>query len=363
MKHLKVYALAVTITFCISCKGEDQKHKAKDDQSKSHSELLINTPAITKFKTITTPSAPNKITRKIRKDKKGNLIIASFTDVVLYDGKSFSNIPKPVGHESFDAFDAMEDSKGIIWIASTHYGVFRYDGKNFTHLTTDGGLIHNRTMDIYEDKNGDIWFGTEGGASRYNGKSFQNFTTKDGLTDNDVNAIIEDKKGKIWFGTRDGVSIYDGESFTDFTNEDGIPLLGGNKGMSSYGGKSFGDIRSIIEDKKGNIWLGGSEGLWRYDGSTFTNFTKQFVGYVYEDSKGSIWISHNITGPNKWGLSQYTEDSLLIDPTDNPTFISEGMLFGISEDKEGTIWIGALDGLLSYDGVTVNHFMDKQKTN
>lgn len=56
-------------------------------------------------------------------------------------------------------------------------------------------------------------------------------------------------------------------------------------------GKPFTNIRSIIKDKKGNIWLGGSEGLWRYDGNTFTNFTRKFVGYVYEDTKGNIWTS------------------------------------------------------------------------
>ncbi|MBK6266060.1 histidine kinase [Marivirga sp. S37H4] len=360
MKHLQPYTLLLLFILCFSCKKQDQKDQPKDDQQQSKSRSLNSIPTITEFDTLINPNAPDRITRKIRKDKEGNLLMASFTDVMLYDGISFSKLPKSEGIESFDAFDALEDSKGNIWIASTHYGVFRYDGKNFLHLTTDDGLAHNRTMDIHEDKAGNIWFGTEGGASRYDGKSFQNFTTKEGLPHNDVSTIIEDKTGKLWFGTRGGVSIYDGENFVNFTNKEGIPLLNGSEQLWRYDSKSFVNVRSIIEDRKGNIWLGGSDGLWKYDGSTFTNFTQQFVGYINEDSKGSIWLSHTINKSNKWGLSRYKEDSLLIDPTANPILISEGMLFGISEDKEGVIWIGTVDGILSYDGKTVNHFRDKE---
>ncbi|WP_409456458.1 two-component regulator propeller domain-containing protein [Sphingobacterium sp.] len=53
-------------------------------------------------------------------------------------------------------------------------------------------------------------------------------------------------------------------------------------------GKPFKNVRSIIADKNGNIWLGGNDGLWSYDGITFTNYTRQFVGYIYEDKNGNI---------------------------------------------------------------------------
>ena len=58
--------------------------------------------------------------------------MAAFEDIMLYDGKSFTKIPKADNFKSFDAFDALQDSKGNIWIASTHHGVFLYDGKKFS---------------------------------------------------------------------------------------------------------------------------------------------------------------------------------------------------------------------------------------
>jgi len=69
--------------------------------------------------------------------------------------------------------------------------------------------------------------------------------------------------------------MYDGKTFTVFTHD----------------GKPYTNVRSITEDKKGNIWLGGQDGLWRYDGKAFINFTQKFVGYIYEDKKGNIWTS------------------------------------------------------------------------
>ena len=68
---------------------------------------------------------------------------------------------------------------------------------------------------------------------------------------------LQDKDGNIWFSNWDGAYRYDGKSFTSFTKKDGL---------------SDDLIARIIEDKKGNLWFGGA-GLSRYDGKSFTRFT------------------------------------------------------------------------------------------
>jgi hypothetical protein len=65
------------------------------------------------------------MTRKIRKDKEGNLLFASYTDIIRYDGTSFTKFIKE-GLDSYDAFDVWGDRNGRIWIASTPFGVFQY---------------------------------------------------------------------------------------------------------------------------------------------------------------------------------------------------------------------------------------------
>jgi ligand-binding sensor domain-containing protein len=70
---------------------------------------------------------------------------------------------------------------------------------------------------------------------------------------------LEDKKGNLWFGGS-GLSRYDGVSFTRFTIKDGLI----NE-----------DVWSILEDKTGNLWVGtGDTGLYLYDGKTVINYSE-----------------------------------------------------------------------------------------
>jgi ligand-binding sensor domain-containing protein len=123
----------------------------------------------------------------------------------------------------------------------------------------------------------------------------------------------------------------------------------------------------LIEDRKGNIWLGGNDGLWRYDGSRFTNFTKKFVGSIIEDKKGNIWTSSVSANDEGWALSRYDGKSLykslfLDNPALRPTITeiaNKGMIFGILEDDKGNIWLGA-DGVYRYDGNSVTDFRGKE---
>jgi len=295
-------------------------------------------------KDVITSYGPNTMVRNIRRDRKGNMLIAaSRGGVFRYDGKSFTNITSKVSSARF--WNVLEDRRGNLWLASTDSGVYYYHGKSFQHFTTREGLANNQVICIYEDKTGNIWFGTGGGVSRYDGKSFLNFATKQGLSNDDVTTIIEDKTGKFWIGTRGVACVYDGKTFTILT----------------HNGSTFKNVWSIIEDKKGNIWLGGSDGLWRYNGNTFTNLTQNFVGYIYEDKKGNIWTSSQTT--NGWVLSRYDEKSLYdkkptVTEIKSEDEVTRRMIFGISEADDGSIWFGALDGVHRYDGNTVTDFKD-----
>jgi ligand-binding sensor domain-containing protein len=117
------------------------------------------------------------------------------------------------------------------------------------------------------------------------------------LTDTayEVNSIIEDKTGKFWFATRNNTFVYDGKTFTVVLNDEYKP---------------FKNVREITQDTKGAIWLAGADGLSRFDGRTSTNFTKNFVSYVYEDRAGNIWTSSQRAADDRWALSRYDQKSL-----------------------------------------------------
>ena len=113
--------------------------------------------------------------------------------------------------------------------------------------------------------------------------------------------------------------------------------------------KYIGGIILTLEDKKGNIWFGGNDGLWRLDGNSFTNFTQKFVGYIYEDKKGNIWTSSESSNTKGWALSRYDENSLNNDKaTVTELKTLDGMFVGILEDNDGSIWVGTLNGVYQF---------------
>ncbi|MBK8565642.1 MAG: hypothetical protein IPN76_20420 [Saprospiraceae bacterium] len=112
---------------------------------------------------------------------------------------------------------------------------------------------------------------------------FTHLTNKNGLIDNNAADILEDKQGNIWIGTfYGGISKFDGKTYTNFT-KDGI-----------VEGEEIG---SLYEDSKGNIWFSvENRGVYRYDGTNFTQFTVENglttngVLSIFEDNKRQVWF-------------------------------------------------------------------------
>ncbi|MDQ6477282.1 ATP-binding protein [Dyadobacter sp. LHD-138] len=69
---------------------------------------------------------------------------------------------------------------------------------------------------------------------------------ENGLAHREVNAIFQDRQGFMWFGTKFGLSRFDGKTFTNFTKD--------------RNGLVFDDIQSITQDADGLLWLLGPYG-------------------------------------------------------------------------------------------------------
>jgi ligand-binding sensor domain-containing protein len=137
------------------------------------------------------------------------------------------------------------------------------------------------------DKDGNLWFSISGeGAYCYDGKSFINFTAKDGLCNNNVCSIIEDRAGNILLGTSSGICKYDGIKFTKYPVPDTL------------------SITCMLEDKDGNLWFGAmGNGIYRYNGKTLDNFlnsnkeeynlgsNNQLILDILQDKNGILWFS------------------------------------------------------------------------
>ncbi|MBC8233712.1 SpoIIE family protein phosphatase [bacterium] len=340
------------------------------------------------FRTFTTEDGlPSNDIWTIYEDSKGNLWIGTMkywteegTGVCKYDGKTFQTYTTKDGLAD-DAITAIyEDDRGHLWFGTLREGVSKFDGRTFRNYTTEDGLAWHVIGDIIQDGEGALWFahavkGTWGwgGVTRYDGNSFTILTTKDGLASNFVTSITTDAQGDLWFGTLGAVSKYDGKSFVNFTtwevNDvfktksgalwfatwDGVSRYrnGNFQNFTTRDGLAYNWVFDIAEDREGNLWFGThGSGVSRYDESV-KRIPVEIATNIIMDTKENLWFSTtnglgrlSIASGTKYRESDYDGKTLhLYD-------IGDGSLqiFGISEDRDGNIWIGTSGGITKYNG-------------
>ena len=186
-----------------------------------------------------------------------------------YDGIDFKSYLTEIGKKQEDSLYhnwvsyIEKDNKGNIWFASmTGGGVSHLRGNIINHYFVKDGLSDNWVRTIYADKSGEIWLGFNGnrksGLTRINGTSFKTYYVEDGLCHRQVRAICKDKNGILWIGADNGnLCIFDGQNFSEF----------------NYNGQSFPSVYFILKDLEDNIWFGGRNGIWKYDGQNLTEIT------------------------------------------------------------------------------------------
>src|SRR5690606_28393364 len=72
---------------------------------------------------------------------------------------------------------------------------------------------------------------------------FHHLETSEGLSNNNVKAILRDSYGFLWIGTESGLNRYDGYGFKVYKMHSGV-----SNALSSN------DILGLQEDGLGNIW-------------------------------------------------------------------------------------------------------------
>ena len=268
----------------------------------------------------------------------------------------------------------LQDRAGIFWLCNgKNEGVIVYDGKKFTHYTEKDGLSSNFVWTILEDNSGKLWFGTADGITCYDGKKFTiiPITAIKGNTnyhktkadptydfpnsqENWVNCILQDKTGVFWFGTSTGIYRYDGKAYSHFSVDDGII---NNSGVVINSGHAFG-VESILQDKSGNVWFGGrgTEGVFRYDGISLTNFKVDSTNWVrplLQDKSDDIWFSTRLH------TKMYRFDGKIFSgfaKNEIPDWV-----FSMEEDNKGNLWFnnGKNGGVTFYDGKSFTNFTAK----
>ena len=262
----------------------------------------------------------------------------------------------------------MMDKRGNLWFGTTGDGLYRYDGTSFTHYATAQGLSDHCVWSVLEDTSGAIWLGTNTGACRYDGTTFTIIPVMS--PSNSVYSILQDRNGLLWFGTAEGVYCYDGRSMW--------PFLATGKVINKQG-LHLKSVGCMLEDQSGTIWfgsgMGGREAVCRYDGTSLVSYQPTadvWIPFVSEDKAGSIWFSGRSHGNFRYdgtSFTDFTEQpgfSLSLQDNARDCFMTNAGVGPVYEERSGAIWYGGANrgsggdaGIWRYDGITCTNFASK----
>ncbi len=248
--------------------------------------------------------------------------------------------------------------------------------------------------------NGSLMMATDDGLAYYNPKtdSYRTITAKDGLPDagNGIEAIFKDSSNQYWLGmSRSGVVRLIGDpnnpqfvqlpmqepngipshtvyEIVEHTN--GVLLIGSHSGIVQYKIKTDtyeylksnpGSTHSISDNEAKNLYIDSEDRLWvagNYGLDVYDPYVNQFeiIGYssnpekgltsnnitaLHQDQTGAIWIGNSETGvtvfEEKNGIKSYHH----IDAENGSNTLSDPVVYEISEDNDGNIFIVTGNGI------------------
>lgn len=283
---------------------------------------------------------------------------------------SSSNIP---GLESNFA-TAIDDGKGNLYIGHPTKGLSivstkNHTCKNYRHDPNDPqSLPDNGVSVIYIDNSQNVWVGTYRGLALFNPQK-GNFTTfkhtegnKQSLLAEQIADIRQIKDGTLWIGTyMGGVSILNLQENT-FISPENIQFENITASNDGYG-VSGPNVRSIIQDSFGNIWLGNYRG-----GIDFISYAQPIFNTITYTAKKSeesgnkqVWglwadINQQIWLGGEGELSIYKKSkNIQIFPLAQGKLNPQTHINAIHQDKHQNLWLGT-----HQNGIALFHLKDKR---
>jgi len=238
--------------------------------------------------------------------------------VRLHAGLRVTALGARDGLPSDDVRSVLAGADGTLWIG-TYLGLAGLrDGRVVHGPPALGGIaIHA----LAEDRHGELWCATANGLAHVRGTEVERVGV-DRLANREIRRILFDRDGNLWIGADGGASRMTPGGRIDTLAHPASPVL------------------ALFEDVEGNLWIGSERGLDRLrDGAVIAfgadeGVTDEAAFGIREDPAGAIWISSS-GGLFRIAPGQTTATKIAVD---------RGTVYAIFADARGDVWVGARDG-------------------
>jgi len=303
---------------------------------------------------------PDKTTifvRDIIKYSENEYWFATESGIFILDksNQQFTNLKKkfldPYSLSDNAVYTLCRDKEGGVW-AGTFFGGVNYYPKQYSSFqkfypdNSDSSISGSAVREICEDRNHDIWIGTEdAGLNKLDpatGSITQYKPTgrKTDIAYSNIHGLLA-TENDLWVGTFEhGLDVLDirtGKVKKLYTAGPGPHELKSNF------------VLTIIRSKSGDIYLGSSNGLYRYNKKN-DNFDRPgnlpepvFVAGVMEDHQQTIWVATHGLGVYYFNPHTGEQGNFRNNPNDSNS-LTINTTNAICEDSNNNIWISTEGG-------------------
>ena len=298
----------------------------------------------------------------IQEDESGLIWVGTYAGISMFDPNT------NIEHYKKDPFDEnsisdnpihgiYEDKDGLLWVGTNSKGVNVINRKNYNvkHLnktSKDYPISDDNINDIVGIDN-KIFIATKNGLNEVDKdfKTINIYNTEDGICNNNITALFADSKKNVWIGTANGISVLNTN-----TNEiiDITDILTNHNIEDQY-------IKVIYEDSKGNYWVGCfiDGGLVKIDPNkrTIENYrnkkedktsiSSNNIRSIVEDKNRNIYIG------TSYGLNKLNESNNTFERYLEKDGLSNNTVYGLLVDDNNNLWASTNLGISKLDTNTM----------
>ena len=294
---------------------------------------------------------PRNNPHKIFEDKAGRFWICTWSDGLFrfYPNRQGQTMYEPVNMPDDNKSDLgiffdieQDDVNGYLWALSySGVTVFQPDSKRFTsvdELTAPINELTNLFSDIMKDRDGNIWLGTYNQGAIVINPSLSSVTNLDLESIKsetaylpNITRVFEDRDGEFWMRqSRVGLFLLNREHMVirrlEIPEINAANAICNNKEMNEIwiAVDFFPSTIHRVQKRNGKVSLLGS-----IDMHDILGEETEIVKYLHEDRYGAVWAATS-NFLLRWWRGQWR------------TVSSDcGDITGITEDRNGTIWVGS----------------------
>ena len=278
----------------------------------------------------------DKIMSLIYDRHNDRMLIGTEKSLTIYDCKKGCfdmsiNGDQPIG---YGLVDMVDDHREGIWLI--------YGNGRIQHLDCNKNLLTTLPVKLpnsrcgMDDGEGRLYVGhSKEGMSILNPKNptaVRRYRTKvGGLPSNNVRRIVKDGKGRVWIGTDQGLAQFNlvQESFTLFNN-------------ATRTEDNWANVYDIKEMADGHLWIATDVGGVFTDDGRRIETSSMNTRRILQDDYQNIWIGNHSTGVDFIPKRKPLFQALDLQGTNTRR------VYGITSDSQGRIWVSGEDHLSVY---------------